>query len=191
MTCWGPIWKQPTRAGLRPPRRCCAVIPIWLTSCRRFSQPSRGSPAWRFLVTLRTPLQSWGRRRGPGWTGGGQPACGGRLRNERGRGRLRVAHADQARGHGGRVQGLAERGPRRWVALKRIKSGRFASRVEVRRFLDKARAAANLEHPNIVKIYQVGESDGEPFSQHEAIRDGTLHDRCRGFRSNLGRPPSF
>src|SRR5688572_2584916 len=49
------------------------------------------------------------------------------------------------------------------VALKLILSGVFAHRSERERFLAEARTTAQLEHPNIVQIHDVGEFGATPF----------------------------
>src|SRR5205085_1926058 len=51
----------------------------------------------------------------------------------------------------------------RTVALKMILAGQFASTTAVKRFETEARAAAHLEHPAIIPIYEVGEAAGQPF----------------------------
>lgn len=49
------------------------------------------------------------------------------------------------------------------VAVKMIRSGALASEEEVERFYAEARSAAQLQHPNIVTVYQCGEQDGHRF----------------------------
>jgi WD40 repeat protein len=67
----------------------------------------------------------------------------------------------------------------RGVALKLILTGKLASQIEVKRFLAEAGAAARLEHPNIVPIFEVGESEGRHFFAMQLMEGGTLAERLQ------------
>ncbi len=62
----------------------------------------------------------------------------------------------------------------RQVALKMILAGRLASEAEVKRFHTEAEAAANLNHPNIVAIYEVGVHEGQHYFSMQYIRGQSL-----------------
>jgi tRNA A-37 threonylcarbamoyl transferase component Bud32 len=62
----------------------------------------------------------------------------------------------------------------RVVALKTIRSGDHASARELARFRTEAQAAARLQHPNIVQIYEVGEANEQPFISMEYVEGKSL-----------------
>jgi len=63
------------------------------------------------------------------------------------------------------------------VALKLIRPASSGNPDHLRRFELEARAAAALNHPNIVAIYDVGFSDGVPFIVCELLEGKTLRKR--------------
>src|SRR5262249_9166427 len=62
----------------------------------------------------------------------------------------------------------------RRVALKMILAGLHASAPERERFRIEARAAAQLQHPNIVQIHEIGEADGRPYLALEYVPGDSL-----------------
>ncbi|HOY60017.1 MAG TPA: serine/threonine-protein kinase, partial [Verrucomicrobiota bacterium] len=62
----------------------------------------------------------------------------------------------------------------RIVALKLILGGRLAGRDQAHRFRAEAQAAANLQHPNIVAIHEVGEHAGQLFYAMDYIEGKNL-----------------
>ena len=62
----------------------------------------------------------------------------------------------------------------RHVALKMILSGAQAPASDLARFRAEAGAAAALNHPNIVPVYQVGDHDGQPYFVMKLVTGRTL-----------------
>lgn len=68
----------------------------------------------------------------------------------------------------------------RIVALKMILAANHAGTDERARFRREAESAAQLQHPHIVQIYEIGEQDGRPFFSLEYIEGGNLTTRLAG-----------
>ena len=82
-----------------------------------------------------------------------------------------------ARGGMGIVYRATDTRLRRPVALKTLAPLGGPDELRVERFVREARITASLDHPNIVKIYDVGAHDGQPFMVAELLEGETLRNR--------------
>jgi tetratricopeptide (TPR) repeat protein len=68
----------------------------------------------------------------------------------------------------------------RLVALKMIRAGAGARPSDLARFEAEARAVAAIEHPNIIRIFEIGEYGGLPYFSLEFLAGGSLAKRIDG-----------
>ncbi len=74
----------------------------------------------------------------------------------------------------------------RSVALKFVPRSRIKDEQTMKRFIQEARTASALNHPNILTVYEVGENDGDRYLATEYVDGGTLRTEMRKHGVTLG-----
>jgi serine/threonine protein kinase len=84
------------------------------------------------------------------------------------------------RGGMGVVYKACQRKLNRIVAIKMILAGSHASEQDLLRFLGEAEAVAQMQHPNIVQLFESNQQDGLPYFTLEFVSGGSLSQKLAG-----------
>ncbi|MCI0415957.1 protein kinase [bacterium] len=67
----------------------------------------------------------------------------------------------------------------RIVALKILLPGMASQKERMARFVQEARAASSLDHPNLATVYEIGDAEGTRFIAMQYVEGQTLSDKLR------------
>src|SRR5580700_12073307 len=68
----------------------------------------------------------------------------------------------------------------RFVAIKVLPAGQLKDETRKERFIQEAKAASSLNHPNIITIYEIDHADGADFMVMEFVAGRTLQELIPG-----------
>jgi len=165
----------PSCGATLPPDAPAGLCPVCLLKTDSAARSPTEGPSGGPAPTIRVFLLAEGGSAEPAPTRTVKPAGGPRVRYF---GDYELQE-EIARGGMGVVYRARQLSLDRPVAVKMILAGQVASEAEVKRFHIEAEAAANLQHPNIVAIHEIGQHEGQHFFSMDLVDGKSLAARLK------------